>query len=130
MSTFMRTILPALAAACAMGASIEDSPARRGDYPNHFLEIGRSQAEVDERLAQAWEHFFAGGADQRIYYEAPPDQGYILDVHFNDVRTEGLSYGMMIALQYDRRDVFDRLWRYACTHMRFCLLYTSPSPRD
>ncbi len=102
-----------------MAATIEPSPARRGAYPNLFLEIGCSQAEVDERLAQTWTHFFAGGPDQRIYYEHAPDQGYLLDVHFDDVRTEGLSYGMMIALQYDQREVFDRLWRYACTHMQF-----------
>jgi oligosaccharide reducing-end xylanase len=103
----------------ALLPALDGSPARRGEYPNLLLEIGRSEAEIEARLAATWTHFFAGRDDQRIYYEVEDGLGYILDVHFDDVRTEGLSYGMMIALQYDRRDVFDRLWHFACRHMRF-----------
>ena len=118
-SVAMLTSALALLALAACGMAADSLPARQGIYPNLFLEIGRTQAEIDTRLQQAWDHFFAGGPEQRIYYEVGDDQGYILDVHFNDVRTEGLSYGMMIALQYDRREVFDRLWTFACARMRF-----------
>ena len=34
-----------------------------------------------------------------------------------DVRSEGMSYGMMIAVQMGRQDIFDRLWRWARTYM-------------
>ncbi len=43
---------------------------------------------------------------------------YILDVGDNDVRTEGMSYGMMVAVQRDNRTAFDALWKWATTHMR------------
>jgi oligosaccharide reducing-end xylanase len=35
----------------------------------------------------------------------------------NDVRSEGMSYGMMIALQYDKKHEFDALWNWAKTYM-------------
>src|SRR5690606_34775980 len=35
----------------------------------------------------------------------------------NDVRSEGMSYGMMIAVQVDRKDDFDALWNWAKSHM-------------
>jgi len=34
------------------------------------------------------------------------------------VRSEGMSYGMMIAVQMDKKPEFDRLWRWAKTHMQ------------
>ena len=37
----------------------------------------------------------------------------------DDVRTEGMSYGMMICLQLDKPKQFDRLWRWAKTYMRY-----------
>ena len=39
--------------------------------------------------------------------------GYIEDIANNDVRTEGMSYGMMIAVQMNRKEVFDSLWKWA-----------------
>jgi len=44
---------------------------------------------------------------------------YMLDVANTDVRTEGMSYGMMIAVQLNKREEFDRLWLWATTFMRF-----------
>ena len=43
---------------------------------------------------------------------------YIWDVASDDVRSEGMSYGMMIAVQLDKRDEFDRIWKWTYTHMR------------
>jgi oligosaccharide reducing-end xylanase len=40
-----------------------------------------------------------------------------LDVANNDVRTEGMSYGMMTAVQLDRQTEFDRLWAWVKNHM-------------
>ena len=41
----------------------------------------------------------------------------IRDIGSNDVRSEGMSYGMMIAVQLDKRAEFDALWNWAKTYM-------------
>jgi oligosaccharide reducing-end xylanase len=42
---------------------------------------------------------------------------YITDIKHNDVRTEGLSYGMMIAVQMDKKAEFDALWNWSRTYL-------------
>ncbi|WP_276354984.1 glycosyl hydrolase family 8 [Cohnella caldifontis] len=74
------------------------------------------QAEIDERLASAWRHLFED-EETRIYFPVGDSMGYMLDTGNLDVRTEGMSYGMMMAVQMDRRDVFDRLWQWTMTNM-------------
>ncbi len=90
-----------------------------GTYRNLFKEyLGKSDAEVKAKLEAAWRHFFAGDPDsQRLYYEVPGDMAYVPDINNNDVRSEGLSYGMMIAVQMNRKAEFDRIWRYAKHYM-------------
>jgi len=41
----------------------------------------------------------------------------MLDTGNMDVRTEGMSYGMMIAVQMDDKDIFDRLWKWTYKNM-------------
>ena len=90
-----------------------------GVWRNLFLESGRNQTEIDAKVDSAWQQFFYGDdANQRIYYPVGTDQAYIKDVHNNDVRSEGMSYGMMISVQLDKKTEFDRLWRWASTYMR------------
>ena len=43
---------------------------------------------------------------------------YISDIKNHDVRTEGMSYGLMIAVQFNRKDIFDRLWRWCKKYMQ------------
>lgn len=43
---------------------------------------------------------------------------YISDIKNHDVRTEGMSYGLMIAVQFDRKDIFDRLRRWSKKYMQ------------
>jgi oligosaccharide reducing-end xylanase len=56
---------------------------------------------------------------ERVYYPVDPDMAYIKDIGNNDVRSEGMSYGMMIAVQLNRKEEFDRLWKWAKTFMQF-----------
>ena len=85
--------------------------------------LGKSQAEVDARIDSLWAHFFTSGdlsryaadGEKSVYYEVGDSMGIIVDTGSNDVRTEGMSYGMMISLQLDKRTVFDKLWRWAKT---------------
>lgn len=88
-----------------------------GRYRNIFAELGRSEAEVQERIESAFETLFFGGEDERIYHECGKDMGYLVDTGNNDVRTEGQSYGMMIAVQMNRKDIFDRIWKWTRTYM-------------
>lgn len=90
-----------------------------GEYRNLFKEqLGKSDAEIQEKLAAAWQHFFYGDDNsQRVYYPVGDDMAYILDVGNGDVRTEGMSYGMMIAVQMDKQEEFNRLWKWAMTYM-------------
>ncbi len=43
---------------------------------------------------------------------------YVSDVKNHDARTEGLSYGMMIAVQLNKKDVFDRVWRWSKKYLQ------------
>ena len=90
-----------------------------GVYRNLFQEyLGKSDSEVQAKLAAAWQQLFYGADDsQRIYYPVGADMAYIEDIGNNDVRTEGMSYGMLIAVQLDKKPEFDRLWKWAKTYM-------------
>lgn len=88
-----------------------------GRYRNVLAECGIDDRQVEYRLRETWHRLFEGDDETRIYYPVGDDMGYILDTGNLDVRTEGMSYGMMMAVQFDRKDVFDRLWKWAVTHM-------------
>ncbi|WP_027085159.1 glycosyl hydrolase family 8 [Cohnella panacarvi] len=88
-----------------------------GQYRNLFKEYGYSEQEINERVKQTWEALFEGDEDTRIYYDAGDDMGYFMDTGNNDVRTEGQSYAMMVAVQMNRKDIFDRVWRWTHKYM-------------
>jgi len=84
---------------------------------SYFEQLGYDREAIDRRIEGAWETLFAGPENQRIYFEAESDMGYMLDTGNIDVRTEGQSYGMMMAVQMNRQDVFDRIWKWTMTYM-------------
>jgi endo-1,4-beta-D-glucanase Y len=88
-------------------------------YPDLFKELlGRTDAEIDAKVQAGWNQLFYGREDtERIYFPVGADQAYIADIAHNDVRTEGMSYGMMIAVQLNRKVEFDRIWSWARAHM-------------
>lgn len=79
--------------------------------------LGKGPAEIGDKVEAAFQALFHGGDNATVYYEVGPDEAYILDVYDNDVRTEGMSYGMMIAVQLDKKAEFDRLWTWAKHYM-------------
>ncbi|MFO7869588.1 MAG: glycosyl hydrolase family 8 [Bacteroidales bacterium] len=90
------------------------------EYRNMFSEVlGKTEAEVDTKVETAFQDVFYGTDDQKLYFEADNNSAYILDVNNNDVRTEGMSYGMMICLQLDKKEEFDKLWNWAKTNMQY-----------
>lgn len=87
-----------------------------GTYPNLFAELGITQEEIDRRVADTFETMFFD-PKERIYFDMGENMGYMLDTGNNDARTEGMSYGMMMAVQMDRKDIFDRLWQFSKAFM-------------
>jgi oligosaccharide reducing-end xylanase len=87
-----------------------------GKYRNLFLEAGYKQKDIDAKLAQAYHDIFEG--PNRVYFEVGDSMGYVTDLKNHDARTEGLSYGMMIAVQLNRKDVFDRIWRWSKKYLQ------------
>lgn len=84
-------------------------------YTNLFLEYGYPEAEIEARVQEIWYNLFE--SSEKIYFEEGPDMGYVVDTGNNDVRTEGMSYAMLLAVQYNRQDVFDRLWKWTMEKM-------------
>jgi len=82
-----------------------------GSYRNLFLEAGYNQTEIDKKVEKAYRDLFEGS--NSIYFEVGDSMAYVSDVKNHDARTEGLSYGMMIAVQLDKKEVFDRIWRWS-----------------
>ena len=91
-----------------------------GQYRNLFVEMGYKQADVDAKLKEVFNDVFRG--PNKVYFEVGDDMGYISDIKNNDVRTEGMSYGLMIAVQFGEKDIFDRIWRAAPVRAAFRLL--------
>lgn len=87
------------------------------NYRNMFYEIGIKEEEIKNRLQEIKQTFFYGPDDERLYFECGEDMAYIVDTGNNDVRTEGMSYAMMICVQLNMKEEFDRLWKWAKTFM-------------
>jgi len=85
-------------------------------YRNIFKDAGYKQNDIDKKLAKAYYDVFEGPT--KVYFEEGDSLGYVSDVKNDDARTEGMSYGMMIAVQLDKKDVFDRLWRWSVKYMQ------------
>lgn len=85
-------------------------------YPNKFVQLGYDPLEVNERLNQMIQTVFFGTEDERIYGEIG-DMGYVEDTGNHDVRTEGMSYAMMVFVQMDMKAHFDKIWKFAKTYM-------------
>jgi oligosaccharide reducing-end xylanase len=93
-----------------------------GHYRNLFAEDGHSKAEIRAKVYAAYQQLFHGDPQtQAIAFGAGNnDNGplmYVTDWANHDVRTEGMSYGMMIAIQLGKKAEFDALWNWAMTYM-------------
>lgn len=87
-----------------------------GVYPNLFKQAGYKQADIDAKVNKAYHDLFEG--PNKIYFEVGDSMAYVSDIKNHDARTEGLSYGMMIAVQLNKKDVFDRIWRWSKAYLQ------------
>lgn len=90
---------------------------QNGKYPCLFEKAGYDKDEIKSRVLRIFKTLFYGAEHERIYHPSGDDMGYILDTGNLDVRTEGMSYGMMMCVQTDHREEFDRIWKWVMTYM-------------
>ncbi len=85
-------------------------------YRNLFVEMGYKPADVDAKLKEVFNDVFRG--PNKVYFEVDDTMGYVSDIKNHDARTEGMSYGLMVAVQFGEKDIFDRLWRWSRKYMQ------------
>lgn len=114
-----------------VNAPLGDIPRMPGDgngaYKTHeyrdlFAELGHPPAESHAKIEKAFQQLFHGdGQEERLYFETGANANgplaYITDWANNDARTEGMSYGMMIAVQLDKKREYDAIWNWANTYV-------------
>lgn len=127
----------ALVASATTTAAATESPAHRhggnpggaartGVYPDEFARAGYPSWAIDAKVQAAWQQLFHGnpgtapthGDGQAVYYQLTPDMAYVEDIGNQDVRTEGMGYAMMLAVQLNHQREFNDLWNFAKTKMQ------------
>ncbi len=86
-------------------------------YPNYLSEIGISDAEAADMVRRAFDTIFFD-PEENFCHHTDEDAWCMVDTGNVDARTEGMSYGMMMCVQMDRQDIFDKLWTFADRYMR------------
>jgi oligosaccharide reducing-end xylanase len=114
-------LLTGLGAANATGPDGNGAYAT-GSYRNLFAESGHTQAEIQHKIDGAFQQLFHGNpTNEAVYYPAGSNSNgtlaFITDIKHHDVRSEGLSYGMMIAVQLNKKPEFDALWNWSKTYL-------------
>jgi len=87
-----------------------------GRYYNLLHAAGYSRHAIDKKIDHVYHELFEG--PDRIYFQVGDSMAYVSDIKNHDARTEGLSYGMMIAVQLNKKDVFDRIWRWSKKYLQ------------
>jgi oligosaccharide reducing-end xylanase len=93
-----------------------------GKYRNLFAEDGHSKKEIETKVEAAYQQLFHGDPqNQAIAFAKGSNSNgplmYVTDWANHDVRTEGMSYGMIISVELDKKAEFDAIWNWAKTYM-------------
>ena len=107
----MKLFLLMVLVACSASINVDAA-----NYRNVFVEMGYNPAQVDAKLKEVFNDVFRG--PNKVYFEVGDTMGYVSDIKNHDARTEGMSYGMMVAVQFGEKDIFDRLWRWSKKYMQ------------
>lgn len=74
--------------------------------------------EVRARVNAAFLQLFYGDpATEAVFRDQGDGTAYIEDIANNDVRTDSMAYGMLVTVQLDQREVFDKLWSWTKQRM-------------
>ena len=82
---------------------------------NTFLDYGYSKEEIENRVNDTFYAIFEG--INRFYFEGLNETGYFMDTGNCDARTEGMSYGMLMSVLMDKKEFFDRMWKFSMEFM-------------
>lgn len=85
------------------------------EYRNVFCETGYTEEEVANRVEDTFKEIFYG--TDCFFHMADDTTGYMEDTGNHDARTEGMSYGMMMCVQMNRKKEFDCLWKWTKKNM-------------
>ncbi len=93
-----------------------------GKYRNMFAEDRHSKKDTLAKIDAAFQQLFHGDKQtQAIAFDAGSNANgplmYVIDWANHDVRTEGMSYGMMITVELNKKAEFDAIWNWAKTYM-------------
>jgi oligosaccharide reducing-end xylanase len=93
-----------------------------GKYRNLFREDGHSEKQIRAKIDAAYQQLFHGEPQtQAVAFAAGSNANgplmYLTDWANHDVRTEGMSYGMIISVELNKKAEFDALWNWAMTYM-------------
>ncbi|WP_082661833.1 glycosyl hydrolase family 8 [Terracidiphilus gabretensis] len=93
-----------------------------GKYRNLLVEAGYSKRAAHEKIEATFQQLFHGDPQtQTIAFASGKNENgplmYVTDWANHDVRTEGMSYGMMITVQLNKKAEFDGIWNWAKTYM-------------
>ncbi len=127
---FSRVILGLACLAGVLNVHAANEPTRAdgegayatGKYRNLFAEAGHSPKEIGQKIESTFQQLFHGDPQtQTVYYEAGTNANgllaFVTDIKHRDVRSEGLSYGMIIAVQLNRKAEFDAIWNWSKTYL-------------
>ena len=85
-------------------------------YPNVFSRIGIDDESAKKRVEECFNTIFFD-PENGFYHDVDADSGCMEDTGNIDARTEGMSYGMMMTVQMNRKDLFDKLWCFSRRYM-------------
>lgn len=83
---------------------------------NLFRIIGITDAQVEQRIEDCFEKMFFDPVE-KLWHDVDDDSACMVDTGNLDARTEGMSYGMMMCVQRNRQDLFDKLWQFSMRYM-------------
>lgn len=85
---------------------------------NIFKEIGKTESEINAKLDKAFAQLFEGNREtETVCFDANDKMSYIVDIAHDDIRSEGMSYGMTIAALMKKPELFKKLWNFAKEYM-------------
>jgi oligosaccharide reducing-end xylanase len=128
---FLRTATCLLLVGVAAQLTAQDAAPNSGDgagafatrrYRNLFAEAGHTRKQISKKIDIAFRQLFHGDPEtQSVFFPVGKNANgrlaYLTDWNNHDVRTEGMSYGMMIAVQLNKKKEFNALWNWAKTYM-------------
>lgn len=86
------------------------------EYRNIFAEAGYSSKEIEQKISGCFNEIFYG-KNKFFHMTEDREMAYLEDTGNHDVRTEGMSYGMMMCVQTGHKEEFDLLWKFARAYM-------------